>query len=86
MKFEEAFPIQEVYRGERGERDVSHERSSWLGSAAGAAKSLAGAEPAAMAARACEKRGRKAGDDRKVEAVEEKYRSCGIGELVITSF
>ena len=34
-----------------------------------------------MLAQACEKRGRKAGDDRKVEAVEEKYHIFrGIGE------
>ena len=52
----------------------------------GAAKSLAGAEPAATLAQACEKRGRKAGDDRKVEAVDEKYHFRGIGEQVITSF
>ena len=52
----------------------------------GAARSLAGAESVAMLAQACEKRGRKAGDDRKVEAVEEKYHFRGIGEQVITSF
>ena len=44
----------------------------------GAAKSLAGAERAAMMAQAFEKRGRKAGDDRKVEAVEEKFHFRGI--------
>ena len=52
----------------------------------GAAKSLAGAESAALLAQACEKRGRKAGDDRKVEAVEEKYHCRAIGAQVITSF
>ena len=50
----------------------------------GAAKSLAGAEPAAMLDQACEKLGCKAGDDCMVEAVEEKHHFCGIGEQVIT--
>ena len=52
----------------------------------GAAESLAGAELAAMFGQACENRGRKAGDDRKVEAVEEKHHFRVIGEQVITSF
>ena len=38
-----------------------------------------------MLAQACEKRGRKAGDDRKVEAVEKKFHSRGTGEQVIKS-
>ena len=52
----------------------------------GVAKRRAGAEPAAMLAQACDKRGRKAGCVLKVEAVEEQYRLHGIGEQVITSF
>ena len=47
---------------------------------------LAGAVLAAVLAQACETPGCKAGDDRKVEAVEEKYHFRGIGEQVITSF
>ena len=39
-----------------------------------------------MLAQACEERGRKVGDDRNVEAVEEQYHFRGIGEKVITSF
>ena len=39
-----------------------------------------------MLAQACEKRGRKAKDERKFEAVEEIYHFLGIGEQVITSF
>ena len=54
--------------------------------ACGAAKSLGGAEPAATFAEACEKCGRRAGDDRKVEAVEQKSHFRGRGEQVITSF
>ena len=50
-----------------------------------AAKSLAGADPAVMLGQASEKGGRKTGDDRKVEAVEEKLYVRGIGEQVITS-
>ena len=47
-------------------------------------RGLIGADPAALLAHACERRGRKAGDDRKVEAVEENHFR-GIGEQVITS-
>ena len=50
------------------------------------AKSFAGAEPAAMLAQTCEKRGRKAADDRKVEAVEKIFHFREIGDQVITSF
>ena len=39
-----------------------------------------------MVVQACEIRGRKAGDARVVEAVEEKFHFRGIGEQVITSF
>ena len=87
VKFEEAFPIQEVYRGDPKE-GTSHMNVSllWAVLDCGAAKSLAGAESAAMLAQACEKRGRKAGDDRKVEAVEEKYHCRGIGAQQKTSF
>ena len=42
----------------------------------GAVKSLAGAEPAAVLAQAFEKPGRKAGDERKVEVVDDKYHFC----------
>ena len=52
----------------------------------GTAESLAGVSPAAMLAQACEYRGRKVGDDRKVEALEEKYNVRGAGEQVITPF
>ena len=52
----------------------------------GAAKRLAGAEPAAMLVQACEERDRTAANDPKFEVVEEKYHFRGIGEQVITSF
>ena len=82
-----AFPSQEVRRGDPEER-TSHMNVplGWAVLDCGVAKSLAGAEPAAMLAQACEKRGRKAGDDRKVEVVEEKHHVRGIGEQAITSF
>ena len=52
----------------------------------GAAKSLAGAEPAAILAQAGEKVVENAGDDRKVEVVDEKYHhDLAIGEKVTTS-
>ena len=81
VKLEDAFLNQK--------KNLSHERSSCFGSAGwrcGAATSLAGAEPVATLAQACEKRGRTAGKDRKNEAVEEQYYLRGVGEQVITSF
>ena len=52
---------------------ISHDLPhGWAVLDCGTAKSLAGAELAATLAQACEKRGRKAGDDRKAEAVDEK--------------
>ena len=45
----------------------------WAPLDCGAAKSLAGAEPPAMLAQACQRRGRKTGDDRMVDAEEEKF-------------
>ena len=87
VKFEEACPIQDVYRGDP-EKRKSHMNVPPDGAVldCGAANILAGAEPAAMLTQACEKRGRKVEDDLKVEAVEEKYHFRGIGEQVITSF
>ena len=66
VKFEEALRSQEVYRGEP-EETTSHMKVFlvWALLDCGAAKSLAGAETAAKLAQACDKRGRKAGDDRK---------------------
>ena len=52
----------------------------------GAAKSLVGAEFAAMLTQACQKRRRKVGDERKAEALEENCHFRGIGKQVITSF
>ena len=66
VKSEEASPIHEVYCGDPEER-TSHINvpPGWAVLDCGAAWSLAGAAPAAMLAQACEKRGRKAGDDQK---------------------
>ena len=87
VKFEEAFPTQEVHRGdtEESKPHICVPPSSAVLDC-GAAKSLSGTEPAAMLVQACEKRGRQARDDRKVGAAEEKYHIRGIGEQVITSF
>ena len=52
----------------------------------GAANNFSGAEPAAVLDQAYDKRGRKARDDRNVEAVEEKYHVRGIREQVIKFF
>ena len=82
-----AFPTQEVYHVNPEDRQFRRNvLRCWAVLDCGAAKSIAGAEPAAMLAQACEKRGRNAGDDRKVEPHEENYNFRGIGGQVITSF
>ena len=70
----QAYRGQEVYRGDTEERK-SHMNVplGWAVLDCAAAKSLVGAELAAMLGQAFEERGRKVGDDRKVEAVEEQY-------------
>ena len=85
VKFEEVFLFQEVYCGDPEERK-SHMNflAGWAVLDCGAAKSLVEAERAPVMAQACEKRSRKAGDDRKVESVEEKYHFPRTGEQVIT--
>ena len=87
VKFEQVFPIEEVYRGDPEERN-SHMNvpPGWAALDCTAATSFDGAEPAAMLAQACEKRGGRAGDDRKAEAVKEKYHFRGDGEQEIASF
>ena len=78
---ERFFPIQEVHRGD------PEERKSHMNVPPGrAVLDLSGAEPAAVLAQACEKRGPKARCDRKVEAVEEKYPYRKFGEQLTTSF
>ena len=65
-----SFPIRDVCRGDPDDGKYHiNVPLGWTVLDGGAAKSLAGAESAAMLAEACEKRGRKAGDDRKAEAV-----------------
>ena len=70
VKFKEAFPTQEVYRGDL-KKDKPHMNvpSGWAVLGWGAAKGLARAELVAMLAQVCEKRGHQGGDDRMVEAV-----------------
>ena len=86
VKFEETDPTQEVYRCDREERKCHmNVPPGWAVLDCCTPKSLAEAELAAMLVKACEKRGRKAGDDGKVEAVKEKNHFRGIREQVITS-
>ena len=75
-----------MYRGDPEEKSRTNVLPGLAVLYCGAEMSLAGAKPAAVLAHGCEKRCRKAGDDRNVEDVEEKYHAPGIGEQVITTF
>ena len=87
VKIEMAFPSQEFYRGDpEGRQFLMTISPGWAVLDCGAAQSVTGAEFAAMLALACERRGRNAGDDHKVEDVEEKDHFRGVGKQVITSF
>ena len=69
VKFEEALPVKQMYRGDpEGRTSPMHVLLGWAVLDCGEAKSLARAELVATLAQACKKRGRVAGDDRKVEA------------------
>ena len=45
----------------------------------GAAKSLCGAKPVALMAQACARDGKRVGDERDTEAIDESYHFRGIG-------
>ena len=52
----------------------------------GAAKSLCGAKPVAQMAQTCAREGKRVGDKRDTEAIDESYHFLGIGNLIVSSF
>ena len=52
----------------------------------GAAKSLCGAKPVAQMAQTCAREGKRDGDERNTEAIDESYHFRGIGNQIISSF
>ena len=52
----------------------------------GAAKSLCGATPIAQMAQTCAREGKRVGDERGTEAIDESYHFRGIGNQIVSSF
>ena len=52
----------------------------------GAAKSLCGAKPVAQMARTCAREGKRVGNKRDTEAIDESYHFRGIGHQIVSSF
>ena len=52
----------------------------------GAAKSLCGAKPIAQMAQTCAREGKRFGDERDTEAIDESYHFRGIGNQIVSSF
>ena len=52
----------------------------------GAAKSLCGAKPVAQMAQTCAREGKRVGDERDTEAIDESYHFGGIGNQTVSSF
>ena len=52
----------------------------------GAAKSLCGAKPVALMAQTCAPEGKRVGDERDTEAIDESYHFRGIGNHIVSSF
>ena len=52
----------------------------------GAAKSLWGAKPVALMAQTCAREGKRVGDERDTEAIDESYHFRGIGNQIVSSF
>ena len=80
-------PIVEVYN------DVSKNQTSHMkvrpGNAVldcGAAKSLCGAKPVALMAQTCAREGKRVGDERDTEAIDESCHFRGIGNQIVSSF
>ena len=81
------YPIGEVYK------DVSKTHTSPMkvppGYAVldcGAAKSLCGAKPVAQMAQTCAREGKRVGDERDTEAIDESYHFRRIGNQIVSSF
>ena len=52
----------------------------------GAAKSLCGAKPVALMAQTCAREGKRVGDERDTEAIDESCHFPGIGDQIVSSF
>ena len=81
------YPIVEVYND--GSKTQTSHLKVLLGFAVldcGAAKSLCGAKAVALMAQTCAREGKRVGDERDAEAIDESHHFRGIGNQIVTSF
>ena len=81
------YPIVEVYN-DGSKTQTSHMKvpPGYAVLVCGAAKSLCGAKPVAQMAQTCAREGKRVGDKRDTEAIDESYRFRGIVNHIVSSF
>ena len=81
------YPIVEVYN-DGSKTHASHMKvpPGYAVLDCGAAKSLCGAKPIAQVAQTCAREGKRVGDERDTEAIDESYHFRGIGNQIVSSF
>ena len=81
------YPIVEVYN-DGSKTHASHMKvpPGYVVLDGGAAKSLCGAKPVALMAQICAREGKRVGDERDTEAIDESYHFRGIGNQIVSSF
>ena len=81
------YPIVEVYN-DGSKNQTSHMKvpPGYAFLDCGAAKSLCGAKPVAQMAQTCAREGKRVGDKRDTEAIDESYHFRGIGNQIVSSF
>ena len=81
------YPIVEVYNDD-SKTQTSHMKvlPGYAVLDCGAAKSLCGAKPVALMAQTCAREGKRVGDERGTEAIDERYHFRGIGNQIVSSF
>ena len=81
------YPIVEVYN-DGSKTQTSHMKvpPGYAVSNCGAAKSMCGAKPVALMAQTCAREGKRVGNERDAEALDESYHFQGIGNQIVSSF
>ena len=81
------YPIVEVYN-DGSKTQTSHMKvpPGYAVLDCGAAKSLCGAKLVALMAQTCAREGKRVGDERDTEAIDESYHFRGIGNQIVSSF
>ena len=81
------YPIVEVYNdGSKTQTSRMKVHPGYAVLDCGAAKSLCGGEPVALMAQTCAREGKRVGDERDTEAIDESYHFRGIRNQIVSSF